>query len=69
MMILRSLILTLFIKAFNFACAGGWDYNQKSLFFLENRKMPFSNIAQEINSANVYNTILWAYEEKNKEKI
>lgn len=67
-MILRSLILTLFIKLSIFACAGGWDYNQKEFVFLENRKMPFSNIAQEINSANVYNTILWAYEEKNKEE-
>jgi len=60
MMILRSLILMLFIKLSLFACAGGWDYNQKEFVFLENRKMPFSNIAQEINSANVYNTILWA---------
>ncbi|NCB12864.1 MAG: hypothetical protein EOM78_14685, partial [Erysipelotrichia bacterium] len=67
-MILRSLILMLFIKLSLFACAGGWDYNQKEFVFLENRKMPFSNIAQEINSANVYNTILWAYEEKNKEE-
>jgi hypothetical protein len=67
-MILRTLILWFFIKLSLFACAGGWDYNQKEFVFLENRNMPFSNISEEINSANVYNTILWAYEEKNKEE-
>ena len=67
-MIFRVLILALFIKVSLFACADGWDYNQKEFIFLENRNMPFSNIAEEINSANVYNTILWAYEEKNKEE-
>lgn len=67
-MILRTLILWFFIKLSLFACAGGWDYNQKEFIFLENRNMPFSNISEEINSANVYNTILWAYEEKNKEE-
>ncbi len=67
-MIFRVLILALFIKVSLFACADGWDYSQKEFIFLENRNMPFSNIAEEINSANVYNTILWAYEEKNKEE-
>ena len=67
-MILRALILSLVIKLSLLACADGWDYNQKEFVFLENRNMPFSNISEEINSANVYNTILWAYEDKNKEE-
>ncbi len=67
-MILRALILSLLIKLSLLACADGWDYNQKEFVFLENRNMLFSNISEEINSANVYNTILWAYEDKNKEE-
>ncbi|MDY3205949.1 MAG: hypothetical protein RBR70_12835, partial [Arcobacter sp.] len=67
-MIFRVLILALFIKVSLFACADGWDYNQKEFIFLENRNMPFSNVSEEVNSANVYNTIVWAYEEKNKEE-
>lgn len=67
-MLLRALILVILIKLSILACADGWDYNQKEFVFLENRNIPFSNISEEINSANVYNTIIWAYEEKNKEK-
>lgn len=67
-MIFRILILALFIKVSLLACADGWDYNQKEFIFLENRNMPFSNVSEEVNSANVYNTIVWAYEEKNKEE-
>ncbi len=67
-MILRTLILVIFIKISLLACADGWDYNQKDFVFLEKRDLPFSNISEEINSANVYNTILWAYEEKNKQE-
>lgn len=67
-MIFRVLFLWLFIKLSLLACADGWDYNHKDFVFLENRDLPFSNISEEINQASVYNTVLWAYEEKNKEE-
>ena len=67
-MIFRVLFLWLFIKLSLLACADGWDYNHKDFVFLENRDLPFSNISEEINQANVYNTVVWAYEEKNKQE-
>ncbi len=67
-MLLRALVLITLIKLSILACADGWDYNQKEFVFLENREIPFSNISQEINSANVYNTVIWAYEERNKKE-
>ena len=67
-MIFRVLFLWLFIKLSLLACADGWDYNHKDFVFLENRDLPFSNISEEINQASVYNTVVWAYEEKNKQE-
>lgn len=67
-MFIRIFTLFLLIKVSLFACAGEWDYNQKEFVFLENRDFPFSNVSEEVNSANVYNTIVWAYEDKNKKE-
>ena len=67
-MIFRVLFLWLFIKLSLLACADGWDYNHKDFVFLENRDLPFSNISEAINQASVYNTVVWAYEEKNKQE-
>lgn len=67
-MVLKVFVLTLILNISLFSCAGGWDYNQKEFVFLEKREQPFSNISEDIKSPNVYNTIYWKYEEKNKEK-
>jgi hypothetical protein len=67
-MILKAFILSLILNISLLACADGWDYNEKEFVFLQHRNQPFSNIAEEIKSANVYNTIYWSYEKNNKEK-
>ena len=67
-MILKTLILSIMLNISLLACAGGWDYNQKEFIFLEKREAPFSEFSQEINSAAVYNSINWDYEEKNKKE-
>lgn len=67
-MILRVLILTFFIKMSLFSCGGDWDYNQKDFIFLQKRALPFENISEEVNSANIYNIIIGNYEEKNKQE-
>lgn len=68
-MILRVLILTFFIKMSLFSCGGDWDYNQKDFIFLQKRALPFENISEEVNSANIYNIIIGNYEEKINKKI
>ena len=67
-MILKVLILTFFIKMSLFSCGGDWDYNQKDFIFLQKRALPFENISEEVNSANIYNIIIGNYEEKNKQE-
>jgi hypothetical protein len=67
-MILKSLILTIIFNISLLACAGGWDYNQKEFIFLEKREMPFSNISEDTKAPDVYNTIIWKYEQENKKR-
>lgn len=67
-MILKTLILSMILNISLLACAGGWDYNQKEFIFLEKREAPFSEFSEEINSAAVYNSINWDYEEENKKE-
>lgn len=67
-MILKSLILIMFFSISLLACAGGWDYNEKEFIFLEKREMPFSNIAEDTKAPDIYNTIVWKYEEENKKR-
>jgi hypothetical protein len=65
---LKTFVLSVILNISLFACAGGWDYNQKEFIFLEHRSQPFSNISEEIKSPNIYNTIYWKYEDENKKK-
>ena len=66
-MILKNFFLTMILNLSLLACAGGWDFNEKEFIFLEKRAQPFSNISEDIKSPNVYNTIYWDYEKRNKE--
>lgn len=67
-MFLKTFLIILILNIHAFSCAGGWDFNQKEFIFLEKRDAPFSNISEDIKAPEIYNTIIWRYEEKNKEQ-
>ncbi len=60
-----------FILVFNialFACASGWDENDRSFLFLEKRDLAFSNTPKNLKHPSIYNELHYKYEKKAKEE-
>ncbi len=67
-MLFRVLLSTFFLKISLFSCADYWDPNSVEFMFLEKRDNIFLKFSEDLNDPAIYNEIVYAYEEKNKEK-